>query len=735
MGLAATASSGHSRPVASVEKAFQRSIACGVAVFWAVWAVITVSSWHGGTSSWSGGALVVLVWSVLVARGWPARLGVLDAWAAWVTSVLVLLLPVLGAAAVPSAARLMLVVVPAVLAAAFVRWPLAVVAAGSLTTVHLLQEAPGQRLETAVGTWPVAVGVLVVALVVAMLRRAAHAVEASHRDLARARERDALLQGRRRAHREHQRLLHDRVSTALRGLAVGGLSRDEALSLCRDAAGALAHRDSPPSEGTVVLATHLRQQTPSTRTPVVLDLDDAVVVPAPVAVATSKAVAEALRNIDRHARADQAQVGLSRVADGFVVAVRDDGAGLTAGARGQGFGIRESVVGRMDEVGGEVALADDPRGGTVVSISWEPGRARADGPPPSRSELMAVTVGGVRAPLAAVAATYLAGNAVVGALVVGDTRHPWALGAWFAALCAATGWLLVRGDRRVGMAAAVATMVALVVLEMTGLVLVPPDLVDTNLAWPVGAIGSALAVLAVLRPAWEPLVVAAATEVAVLVMVLAPGVERPPWLGVLTTMLSPLYGLVVGLVMAATLLGLARAVSADRAAQEALLVARAAAEGRSAIRGRGVVEVGGEVLPFLRGLLARPSDLGSARTRARAGVLGEQVRDELLLPGVLDAPARAALAVARSGGCEVRLRADADSVDLPGCINVALVAALADPPPRRLTLSVERSGATTVHLVLEPGGEHRGALLEAALVHLGPVVETGEESVVVELRG
>lgn len=715
----------------SVERAVQRALSGGVAVFTVVWVAVASSSWVGGTPSWRGGVLVVLVWSALVVRGWAMRLRRPDAWVACSVSALVLLLPALGADAVPPSVRVVLVVVPAVLAPALLRWPSALGATGMLIAVALLGEEAGLRWEAARSCWPVVVGALVVALLVPTLRRAARAVEASHRGLLRARERDALLQGRRRAHREHQRRLHDSVSTSLRSLSVEGLSRGEALRLCRTAARALEGRWSAPHVAPT-LAGALEQCAALTRTPAALVLDEAAVAPPSVVLATAEAVAEALRNVDRHARAGGAEVRLERAGGGFVVRVRDDGIGLAGSPAG--FGLQESVIGRMGEVGGVVTVEGDRGGGTVVTISWQPGGG--GGSPPSRTTLMALTVGDVRLPLAAVVAAYLAGNAVVGASLLSGADRPWVVVAWFAALCATTGWLLVRGDRHQPAVVTAATVTAVLLLGVAGLLLVPPVGLGAGEAWPVGAVGSVLAVLALMRAPWEPLCVAAGVEVVLLVLLCAEVLDRPPWTALLTTMLSPLYGPVVGLVLAGTLTRLGRSVAADRAAESDLLLARAAAEGRAALQDRQVAEVGRGIVPFLHHLLDNPSEVGSASTRARATALAEEVRDELSLPGVLDADARSALATARAGGCAVRLRADADAVDLPGWLNAALVTVLTGAPLRRLTLTVGRSaGGTSIHLVIEPGGEVLGARVGAALAHLAPVVEVHEEVVVVALAG
>jgi signal transduction histidine kinase len=89
-----------------------------------------------------------------------------------------------------------------------------------------------------------------------------------------------------------------------------------------------------------------------------------------------RVVQEALTNVSRHAQATRAIVSVSE-RDGIVFAtVTDDGRGLPdaehLGPRGDGLeggfgmsGMRE----RAELVGGELALAPSPAGGTVVRLS------------------------------------------------------------------------------------------------------------------------------------------------------------------------------------------------------------------------------------------------------------------------------------------------------------------------------------------------------------------------------
>ena len=92
--------------------------------------------------------------------------------------------------------------------------------------------------------------------------------------------------------------------------------------------------------------------------------------PETVALATARAVGEALTNVERHAGVDTATVAARIVDGGFEVAISDDGAGFSAGDTGRG--LSESVIARMERVGGEVDITSVPGQGTVVKLRWRP---------------------------------------------------------------------------------------------------------------------------------------------------------------------------------------------------------------------------------------------------------------------------------------------------------------------------------------------------------------------------
>jgi len=83
------------------------------------------------------------------------------------------------------------------------------------------------------------------------------------------------------------------------------------------------------------------------------------------------ATGEALRNTMRHARTDRAVVRVERRAGGVAVITSDHGIGFDQTTRRPGFGIAESIVARMAEVGGQVDIQSRPGWGTRVCL-WVP---------------------------------------------------------------------------------------------------------------------------------------------------------------------------------------------------------------------------------------------------------------------------------------------------------------------------------------------------------------------------
>jgi signal transduction histidine kinase len=183
-----------------------------------------------------------------------------------------------------------------------------------------------------------------------------------------------------RAREEVARTLHDGVLQTLavveRRLAE---TEPEVARLVRDTERDLRlYIESPPVPGERVdLRTALRQ---ATRRPARLhDLDVSVVTVEPIdldgdrADAVCDAVAEAVMNIGKHAGTRTAVVFAQRRDDGSTfVSVRDDGVGFDAHAVDERrHGMRRSIVGRIEAVGGGVQIKSGAGEGTEVRL-WVP---------------------------------------------------------------------------------------------------------------------------------------------------------------------------------------------------------------------------------------------------------------------------------------------------------------------------------------------------------------------------
>ncbi|MFP1601833.1 sensor histidine kinase [Microbacterium sp. 2216-1] len=89
------------------------------------------------------------------------------------------------------------------------------------------------------------------------------------------------------------------------------------------------------------------------------------------------AVAEALRNAVRHARATTITVQATVTGGGIHVIVTDDGVGFDetvlndAATRGR-LGVAESIRGRMRDIGAEASVRSTPGRGTEIQLRWEP---------------------------------------------------------------------------------------------------------------------------------------------------------------------------------------------------------------------------------------------------------------------------------------------------------------------------------------------------------------------------
>ncbi|HVK26174.1 MAG TPA: ATP-binding protein [Actinokineospora sp.] len=722
----------------SVERGLQRSYAVMVGLFGATWSISAVTEPRltaGGTAV--GLVVLAVVWTTQLFRGWRAVLGTADVIATSAAAVVVSLAMSVDAAHVlPAGTRVQPVVVAAGAAAGFLPWRAAAAVVTGLGGLYCLAFLDADGMPYAViGQWPMLATAVAAGVVAPLMRAAGNAADSSQRATEQAMAEAAAAEGRRGAHREFQRTLHDHVSGALRALATGGLAVAQVRAACGRAVDALRTAPRPIDGGTIELAAALVEQASATRTPVELDLDHTVAAPASVAHALAQAAGELLRNVDNHAGASVAKVVLRRHDDGLELTVRDDGRGLRAPVDERSVGLRRSVVERVQEIGGTVEIISRPGAGVMAVLRWAPGTSGQRAAKWPRAELLTLAVGDIRRHLATVNAPFLIGNTAMSLVYAGYSVGTAALVGWNLLLVGLTLALIAKAHHGVSRSTSMIVGAAAVAWAAVAMPLMAPDSISSYASWPVGAVTPVFVVLATVRPAWEP-VVAHLAEVSVIFILIGVGALSTPSVAtLLPALLSPLFGLAMGIAIGRTIAGLGAVVRRERGARQDILTTQARREGQAAVHRRRMAEIGGEVEPFLLAVADGAHSPLDSDVRLRAEALDQAARDELRLPGVLDAAARGLLAAARAEGCQVAFHADSDAVEIPRPAATMIRSALRHPPPDRLTLSVYPQGeAITIVLVTGPGDPERTRRLLTDVADFVPVVDESPEETVIEIR-
>ncbi|MGI9196453.1 MAG: sensor histidine kinase [Candidatus Nanopelagicales bacterium] len=181
-----------------------------------------------------------------------------------------------------------------------------------------------------------------------------------------------------RATLEHESRLHDRVLNTLAAIARGGLDdrADEVRTRCGQAASELRSLTSAGATDPRGSWEDVRDEVENLRADGVTVLWEgvdarAVGLPPRVVEAAGTAIAEALRNVVRHAAAEEVRVTVQADARHLRVAIADDGVGLPEQVKSKGLGIPVSIVGAMGNVGGSAEVLAGPPGGTLVTVTWE----------------------------------------------------------------------------------------------------------------------------------------------------------------------------------------------------------------------------------------------------------------------------------------------------------------------------------------------------------------------------
>ena len=191
------------------------------------------------------------------------------------------------------------------------------------------------------------------------------------REESRARgERLAIEQERNRQHR----VLHDSALQTLEGIASGLLGVDEDV---RNRARSEARRlrqslSGTEPEGNLAQGLDtLASEFAELGLEVHQSVGEIVEPPQYRTIALVEALREVLRNVTKHAATSTAVVRASAADGGTKVVVRDQGRGFDLTDTESGFGLRQSVAGRLAEVGGTVEVWSKPGRGTRVTL-WVP---------------------------------------------------------------------------------------------------------------------------------------------------------------------------------------------------------------------------------------------------------------------------------------------------------------------------------------------------------------------------
>jgi signal transduction histidine kinase len=221
------------------------------------------------------------------------------------------------------------------------------------------------------------------AIIATLLLRAASATDAALRDEASSRARAIVDAAVRVDERNQQRHLHDTVLATLTMVNTGPIDRDSVTLRLRAAADLSmieqlrAHPatapcpDQPRTRLDLVLRS-AAVTPPAGATPLRVTYDLVPLeLPTEIVIGLAGCVAEALTNVGRHAGTTAAHLAARPVGDGVEVVVTDTGIGFDpAAVPAHRRGIRESIAGRMQGLGGTSRVVSSPGNGTEVTVRW-----------------------------------------------------------------------------------------------------------------------------------------------------------------------------------------------------------------------------------------------------------------------------------------------------------------------------------------------------------------------------
>lgn len=351
-----------------------------------------------------------------------------------------------------------------------------------------------------------------------LIRHGARRADTTLDHVARARAELTVERSRLRSRRQFERNLHDTVLSTLTVLARGTLRTrlDLVRARCGRDLALLDRLDELPD--TAGLFAGIAWEAGCRAMPVRLALPDREPrLPPDVVEAIAGAVRESLSNVERHARADGAEVSAAFVDGGVRIVVRDDGRGFdpTVTASDQ-TGVRRSIIERMATVGGSADVASAPGAGTAVTLSWLPAdggqvrngaEERAPRPLPDSGDL--AVAAGYRAGMGwALVVIALVWHLYCGSLLIGQrgAYDPFWLeaAAWLVILVVVVGVALRGPAAPLPLPALIGAQLVVLAAAAAGLSAISgADQVTLWINWIPGDLGWPLALVALHRPLAE----------------------------------------------------------------------------------------------------------------------------------------------------------------------------------------------------------------------------------------
>jgi signal transduction histidine kinase len=487
------------------------------------------------------------------------------------------------------------------------------------------------------------------------------------------------------AERRAANAVHDDVLSVLRAIAVTDrpLSWSVLAVKARQAQSALARRGPVDRRGSADLGLALRRQ--ATEFTPELDIrwrmDGDLDVPAAAAEALSGAVGEALRNVAAYAGVCDATVTARGDGSGGVdVMVSDNGAGFDPGQVGPlSTGLRNSIRGRLRDVGGSAEVISSPGQGTTVVLTWRPAeQAGAEAVDPlAWARRLAPRPGliflGFMVPV-------LLSCLVLLCLRWQDMR--WQLVA-AAVLLGLLGVAVVCAGclSRVQMTrrATASLMAAVTALAAAGTLAVAPGTTDAFAYWVSGGTGIVIAAVYFIRGPVFGLTTLALDLAALTVGLLATGSaisvgERASILG------SPIIGAGFAVGFLAAFRGLSNYTESQLARYRERLSWQARAEAISRVDQGALENARGVAGPVLA--LAASAQAPDQALRMAAALANATLRDELLAPGFLITALAESVRAARTAGARITVdfarQRDATIVETARGLLTAALADLGD---------------------------------------------------------